>query len=131
MPQQMKFWELTSAFRHWPAILREVLDSPRWRDYLRQYDQFDILCDTQNRRVLDAIVPLELSREVAMKCPARFAFNPGNRHLYAALEDGFVEPGLRAMSAVEVHDEYGGFAIEEVYEYGSWPVDQPTFGRSE
>lgn len=128
----MKFWELTSAFREWEAILREVLAGPRWREpYLRQYDQLDTLCDRQDRSVLDALVPIELSREVALKCPERFAFNPGNRHLYLAREDGYVPPGFRAMSAVEVHDEYGGYAIEEVREYGSWPVDRLTFGRDE
>ena len=53
MPREMKFWELTSAFREWPEMLRGMLALPRWRDpYLRQYEQLGRRIDQQDRGVL-------------------------------------------------------------------------------
>src|SRR4051794_22211748 len=120
MPQQMKFWELTSAFRGWPEMVRQVLALPRWRDpYLRQYEHLNRLIDQQDRGVLDAPIPLELSREVAARCPTRFVFDPASRYVRQRLTESPLPAGLVQMSAVEVHDQFGGSLIEEVFEKGS------------
>ena len=119
MPQQMRFWELTSAFREWPTMLREVLASPRWRDpYLSQYERLDELVNRQERGTLDALVPLELSREVAAKCPAQFIFDPTSLYVRQPLDGETVAPRFVVMSAVEVHDRFGGSTLEEVHEKG-------------
>jgi hypothetical protein len=119
MPPQMKFWELTSAFRESPAALRQVLGSPRWREpYSIWYEQLDDLIDRQVRDVLDALVPLELSRAVAAKDPTRFLFDPASRHVRRPRAGEAAPPGAVEMSAVDVHDRFGGSVLEEVHERG-------------
>ena len=115
----MKFWELTAVFGDWPEMLREVLASDRWRDpYLAQYEQNDRLVGEQDRAVLDAIVPLELSRELAVKCPTRFIFDPAFGCVRQPWTDGPLPAGSVGLSAVEVHDRFGGSTLEEVREKG-------------
>jgi hypothetical protein len=120
MPDPMRFWELMSAFRNWPDVLREVLATEPWRrDYLGLHARYNELVARQDRDVLDALVPLGLSREVAARCPQRFAYDPASRQLRCA---GPGEPGALSsveMTALEVHDRFGGSVIEEVFEKGS------------
>jgi len=120
MPEPMQFWELVSAFRGWPDLLREVLASEPWRrDYFALHERYNQLVERQDRDVLDAPVPLELSREVATRCPQRFAFDPASRLLRCAWPDAPAAAHLVELSASEVHDRFGGSVIEEVFEKGS------------
>jgi len=119
----MKFWELVSAFRVSPEIVREVLSRPAWREpYGRWYEDFNRLVDAQDRGVLDARVPLELSREVARLSSLTFQYSPRHGTLRESWSEG-MDPGpLMEMTALEVHDRFGGSVIEEVGEYGSFTV---------
>jgi hypothetical protein len=120
MSPPMRFWELVSAFRDWPDVLRDVLATDPWRrDYLALYERFNELVERQDRDILDAPVPLDLSREVSARCPQRFIFDPASRALRCT---GPGEPSvadLVTMTALQIHDRFGGSVIEEVFEKGS------------
>ncbi len=125
----MKFWEVVSAFRDEPEILRAVFGSDKWRgDYLEAYLNLDKIVNRQDRQILDAPVPIELSREIAAQYPATYDLYPRHKHLLYdkpvsllrghAPEKMFKEERIE-LTALEVHDRFGGYAIEEMAEYGS------------
>jgi hypothetical protein len=119
-PRRMMFWELVSAFRDFPGVLRKVLSGDRWREpYLAWHDGIKALVAGQDRTALDALVPFELSREVAAGCDLRFLYDPAERLLRAVGRGPVPGSGALEMSAVEVHDRFGGAVIEEVLERGS------------
>jgi len=121
MIQAMKFWETISAFRDDPEALTKVFGSDQWRaDYYELYSHFDELVEEQRRDVLGVLLPLELTQEIAAHYQKRkFWFDPRQQELRAAGE-GLPIPGeYIEMTALEVHDRFGGSVIEEVREYGS------------
>jgi HEAT repeat protein len=120
-PRGMKFWELVSAFREESELVGEVLSRDRWRDpYLAWYaTNFSELVRSGDRAILDALLPLELSREVALASKLRFALDEGTGLLRRAGEQGGDPSSVCELSASEVHDRFGGWIIEEVLEYGS------------
>ncbi len=118
-PRPMKFWEVLSAFRSREDILRDVFSREEWRDvYLELYTNSAQLIRDQERSILDAPVPVELSREIASKFDERFVFDPRTRILQSSHPLTASPDGLK-MSALEVHDRFGGWVIEEVLESGS------------
>jgi hypothetical protein len=120
----MKFWEVVSAFRDEPDILATVFGGDRWRsEYHELYSHFDELVSEQRRDVMDMRLPLELTREIAANChKKRFWYDPTRQELRVA-DEVFLIPGRYIeMTALEVHDRFGGSMIEEVYEYGSAQV---------
>lgn len=120
MPRPMKFWEVISAFRDMRDVLAKVFGSEKWRDeYLETYRTCDELVRHQDRQVLDALVPVELTREIAACCRTRFWFYPEKRLLREAVTDRLPDARRIDLTALEVHDRFGGSAIEEVPEYGS------------
>ena len=113
----MKLWEVVSAFRDDPESLAAVMNSNRWREpYARHLRDWARLVDMQCRDVLDSFVPLEFSGEIASRCKRRFFYNPQTRRLRADHHAA----GKIEMTALEVHDRFGGSVIEEVQEKGSW-----------
>ena len=59
----MKFWEVVSAFRTHPDLIRKVFERGEWREpYLLWYQKLADLVDRQDRGILDALVPMDLSR---------------------------------------------------------------------
>ena len=117
----MKFWEALSAFRDDKETLDEVFGSDKWQAaYFEAYSQFDDLVRKQDRTVLDAFLPLELTHEIAARYhKTKFKFSPKDRILRAAREERVTGDDLLEMTALEVHDQFGGSVIEEVSEYGS------------
>ena len=117
----MKFWEAVSAFRDDKETLDEVFGSDKWRTaYFESYSHFDELVRKQDRTVLDALLPLELTHEIAARYhKAKFSFSPRDRILRAASAERVTGDNLLEMTALEVHDQFGGSVIEEVSEYGS------------
>jgi hypothetical protein len=132
----MKFWEVVSAFRDEREILEAVFSSDKWRnDYLTTYLAFDKIVDRQDRQILDAPVPVELTREIAAQYPATYDLYPTLKHPLSqepvsllrshTSEKAFEEENYE-LTALEVHDRFGGYAIEEVAEYGSCYVAEKT-----
>ena len=116
----MKFWEVLSAFRDRQDVLQEVFSRDEWRDvYLESYTNWDELVRNQDRTILDAPVPVELSREIASRFDERFVFDPHTRILQSSTHPVVDSLDGLEMSALEVHDRFGGSVIEEVLEYGS------------
>lgn len=118
MTAQMKLWEVISTFRDGSGTLANVMGSARWRDpYLGFLQQFDELVTDYRRDVLDSVVPIELSRELAARCKRLFYYSPqsgvlrGDHHCYSSTDI--------QMTALEVHDRFGGSIIGEVAEKGS------------
>ena len=85
---------------------------------------FDELVREQRRDVMDMLLPLQLTREIAANChKKRFWYDPTRQALRVA-DEGFLIPGKYIeMTALEVHDRFGGSMIEEVCEYGSVQVN--------
>ncbi|MAG55613.1 MAG: hypothetical protein CMJ83_04910 [Planctomycetes bacterium] len=119
-PPAMLFWELISAFGSEETIVREVVSEARWREpYLAWVDNFAELVDTQDRAVLDAPVPLALSRSVADRSSLHYVYDWFSRHLRCVeTKRAYVVKGT-ALTAVEVHDRFGGSVIEEAHEKGA------------
>ena len=126
MPKPMKFWELVSAFREEPEILSEVLGKEKWRrQYHHLFLNFDSLVQIQDREALDAPVPLELSREIAKLFSGKFYYYPEKNIIRNADVDRIPDEQRIILSALEVHEKFGGSVIEEIFEYGSALVDKP------
>jgi hypothetical protein len=126
MPRQMKFWEMVSAFRDQDTVLEKVLRSPRWQaEFWEKYQEFNWLTEKQDRQVLDAFVPVELSREIAAQClEMKFHFSPEEGTLYRLVRERDSDNKNIVMTALEVHDEFGGSVIEEILEKGSAKVEK-------
>ena len=63
-PRQMKLWEVVSGFREFTNEVAAVFSSERWRGgYGATLSRFDELVRTQDRAVLDSLVPLDLTRD--------------------------------------------------------------------
>ena len=120
MPPPMKFWELVSAFRSEEDLLVSIFSTARWREpYLQYWLSSNQLVSEQRRDILDALVPVDLSREVAARSRLRFFYHPTDR----ILRSRPTQPGQHSsMTALEIHDRFGGSIIEEVLEYGSATV---------
>ena len=126
MPRQMKFGEMVSAFRDQNTVLEKVLRSPKWQsEFWEKYQELEQLVERQDRQVLDAFVPIELSREIAAQCLAmKFHFNPEKGTLHKLVRERDSDNEYIVMTALEVHDQFGGSIIEEVLEKGSANVEE-------
>jgi len=120
----MKLWEAVSAFREFESVLAEVFGSDRWRgSFGGSFSGFDELVRTQDRATLDSHLPVELTRELARRCDGfRFQFVPVTGLLRRAASDVMPDAGAITLTALDVHDRFGGSVIEEVLEYGSAKV---------
>jgi hypothetical protein len=117
----MKFWELVSVFGRGRdrADLRAVLEGSEWCDpWGVALDRFNELCARQEREILDAPVPLDLSRTLARL----------DRRTWALRGDGYLQGSSIArldaaiLTTLEVHERFGGWVLEEVTEHGSFQV---------
>jgi len=122
----MKFWEMVSAFRERKDILEKVLHSSMWQaEFWNHYRDFESLDKRQDRQILDAPVPIELSREIAAQChDFIFHFDPEKGTLHRILSNSTCQDSYPLMTALDVHDKFGGSIIEEVIEKGSANVEE-------
>ena len=116
----MKFWELISAFGRGDSKIERLFRSDAWRvpfhDY---YTDFDKHVVSQNRDVLDQFVPLDLSRACAELRSDLVFFTDASCSIVRSqrLDSSDVE-----ISALQIHEQYGGAVIEDVLEKGSYRV---------
>jgi hypothetical protein len=127
-PPAMKLWEAVSAFREFPHVLAEVFASDTWRArYQERFSRFDELVHVQDRSALDYYLPLELTRDIARRCQGlTFSYSPESGRLHRRTPDPAEDPNAITLSALDVHDRFGGSIIEEVLEYGSAKVTDRT-----
>lgn len=109
------FWQLVSVFDSEPLILEQLLEEPEWAGYLKWFRDFNRHVDSQNRVVLDAILPEKLVVRAMEICRLRFRVHLG--HLSKCIDQ--TEDSI---SAVDAFHRYGLNALEEVLEYGSFSV---------
>ena len=111
---QMKFWELVSAFRSERSILEAVFAEQPDHEFSAHFSNFSELVHTQNRAVLDSIVPNELVFLVAARSMQSFSLSEnGTLRLARSAMDGQI------LSALDVVERFGGSVIEEIHERGS------------
>jgi hypothetical protein len=123
-PPPMKFWEATSAFREFTPVLAEVFGSERWRaTHAENFFRTDELVHTQDRAALDSLLPIELTREIARRCDGlQFYFCAAIGLLRRARPGRPADAGAITLTALDVHDRFGGSVIEVILEYGSATV---------
>jgi len=116
----MKLWEAVSAFRDFKSVVKEVFSSERWHStYGQKLSQYDEFVRARDRSMLDSYLPVELTREIAARCMRlRFCLSQDG-WLRRAAADLTAQPGTTTLSALDVHERFGGSIIEEVLEYGS------------
>lgn len=118
----MKFWELTSVMGTERAVLENCLRRPEWATYYDWYMNFDRIVSAQDREKLDAPMPGALVRDVLS----------GSRQIFY-LYDGwlrsrrFTEKDLE-LPALVAFEKFGGKALEEALERGSFRVQPQTPG---
>jgi hypothetical protein len=110
----MKFWELVSVCRDEPELVERLADSPDWADYADWWRR--ALIANQERDKLDHELPDDLCRHVLSGSKVRYRILHG--HVRRAADDGEDQ----TYSAIEIFDRYGGGALEEVGEFGSWRI---------
>jgi serine/threonine protein kinase len=87
--------------------------------------------DHRQWQVSEGSVRTAWSRETARQSQDRFAYVVALESLRQASADGLalLEGHVVELTALDVHDEYGGAILSEVLEYGSAPVAPPRRGR--
>lgn len=123
IPREMKFWEVMSAFRESEDVILSVFNRNEWRHpYYEWFQNYTNLVKTQNRGILDSLVPFELTSEIAKGVTKLYYLDKLSNNLRAAKLSMTEESNIEVMSTLEVHDLFGGAVIEEVKEYGSFVV---------
>jgi hypothetical protein len=113
----MKFWEITSVMWGERQVLEACLVKPEWDNYYDWYLDYDRLVSEQDRAKLDAIVPDKLVREILSKSKQFFFQGKGwLRSNRFAKED-------EEVSALAAFEKFGGKALDEALEKGSFKVD--------
>ena len=123
----MKLWEAVSAFHTCGSVLQDVFSSERWREsFSVSFSRFGELVHTQDRNMLDSYLPIELTREIAARCPQlQFSLSKDGQ-LRRSMPEDELSGDVTMLSAVDVHDQFGGSLIEEVLEYGSAKIPKES-----
>jgi hypothetical protein len=118
-PSPMKLWQVVCGFGEFQSVLRDVFADPKWRDaYGQTLSRWNEYVHAQNRTVLDGLVPVELTREIAARCTGlQYCFSEDGQ-LRRTGRQWPAGPGATFLSALEVHDRFGGAVIEEIEEKG-------------
>lgn len=111
----MSFWQLVSIFRDDPFSLERLFQTTKWNMYFDWFKNFARHVNQQDRQILDTVLPSELVNEAMQCCCLQFLVRDG--FLYRWREKTAVQGVL---SATDVYNRYGGAAIEEVLEFGSF-----------
>jgi hypothetical protein len=112
----LKFWELMSVCRDEPKLLELLADSPHWAEYAAWWRNERELIINQDRAKLDHQLPDDVCRHVLAGSDVRYRITHG--HVRCAVNDS----DEQTYSAVEIYDWYGGGALEEVKEFGSFRI---------
>jgi hypothetical protein len=112
----MKFWELTSAFRSETDNLKTVLEKPIWTKYKSNFDNLNSLVKKQDRKTLDEEIPFELAYEVCQLSKIKFwLYYKRQPHQLTNYKQGTDET-FEEVSALDILTRFGGSFIEETLE---------------
>jgi len=112
----MKFWQLVSIFRDDASTLERLLRSQEWKPYWDWYNRFRGYVLAQNRQILDAEVSASLATNAMQLCKLKFVVWEGSLKMC----DPQKKHPPDALDAIDVFTRYGGDAIEDAREYGSF-----------
>lgn len=115
----MKFWQLISIlYSEKKLIYKIALKHNEWKFISDWLNEYDTLVNTQDRNKLDYQLPNQFIREV-LKCT--------NLKYYLS-QDGIwlrswkIASDDNPVTALEAFDTYGGNALEEAVEFGSFKL---------
>lgn len=115
----MKFWELVSVCRWGEYHLMERLGGRQeWSAYLNWHRDFDQIVREQDREKLDFELPDEVCIHVLSGSKRRWYVSGG------VLRDWEIGATERELTSVEAFKEYGGHALEDALEFGSFRVSK-------
>lgn len=116
----MKFWELMSVVHPNVKIVYTVAStSQEWQFILDWLNRYDILVDIQDRAKLDYELPNQFTREVLKLCDRLYYLSEDRIWLRSWLASSTDQ----TLTALDTFDRYGGQAMDEAIEYGSFRVD--------
>ena len=115
----MKFWELTTVASGAPyeSMMKGMaLSVPEWHHLADWIDNLSVLATKQDRSKLDAEIPDAYVREVLARLPITLFLTDRN------LRSSPLSSTDKPLEILEAFDLFGGQAIEETLEKGSWPI---------
>ena len=124
--ERMKFWQLVSLFRDEEPVLESVLKDPQWALYFQWYSDYEQHAKSRNTSLLNAEMPDVLCRDAARLSKKNYYVHQEHLYRYDVHRDHLYPPALRMptgaslMSALEAFEKFGGTALEEVLEFGSF-----------
>ncbi len=127
----MKFWELTSAFRSETENIKTVLEKPIWTKYKTYFDNLDLLVKQQDRNILDEEIPFELAYEVCQLSKIKFwLYYKRQSNQLTNFKQGTEEP-FEEVSALDILTRFGGSYIEETLEKSMCDITPSILGNDE
>ena len=115
----MKFWELQSVAccaRDQDSVRAVAVTDPDWADFASWCDAYSAIVAGQDRAKLDFELPDAFCRAVLARLDLPYYLS--DKTLRSRPQS---DADLR-LSALEAYDRFGGHAIEDAQEKGSWPV---------
>lgn len=120
MSMGMNFWQLMSIMRGDSAVVSNIaFGRGEWRyiaDWITMESQ---IVDSQDGSKLDHVLPDEFVHAVLAKLRLSFYLNSQDGHLRAHSVSRLNEEKL---SPIEAYERFGGEALEDVLEKGSFPI---------
>src|SRR5260370_42716186 len=99
------------------AIKTVALSKPQWQEFAAWLENWEVLVDSQDRTKLDYLVPDDpVLSALARRALVCFVSNDG-----VMRSRGF-SPDDMSIPVAEAYRRYGGDALEETFEYGSFTV---------
>jgi len=114
---KMKFWELHPLIDD-PSLLADEQFRNKWHWFCKWLEEIKRIVNEQQRSILDAELPEELVVSALWSSKIRFVWSGGYLRCFGN------EPGPSDFSAVEAFLRFGGHALDEAYEYGSYRVEE-------
>jgi len=118
----MKFWQIVSSFE--PEIVKSVLKKPEWAKFKNYYDNHNQLVIQKNRKILDEIMPIKLTKEICSKSNLKFYLYGNENKLNLRINKLDKNEKYQQLNSLEVFKRFGGEFIEESIEKGSSIVIQ-------
>lgn len=114
----MKFWQLASIMRgEYAKVRRLARQKSEWRFVMEWIDNLAHITTVQDRAKLDFVLPPDFIRAALRKSRVRFYLSK-DQYLRSRRRS-FWDKSLSALSAF---DRFGGDAMEEALERGSYSV---------
>ena len=113
----MKFWQIVSSFE--PEIVKSVLEKPEWTKFKNYYDNYNQLVNEQNRKILDEIIPIKLTKELCSNSNLKFYLDNRDEQLNLRINKLDKNEKYQQLNSLEVFEKFGGEFIEESIEKGS------------